>query len=236
MSLGFISSTQRHSMPKSSNVVLQMEAPEETSSTTASRFPVFSCTCGSMDLTKSTVFGGLFLAASYLFLERGLTQDYTERDARIATIIIAAFGGLFCLLCTSSTSAFNTFLGYYLGLEIYMIQETFAVARNIGGTYDDMQRGWAWASGFIILFHMLPFLLINKSCLLYLLAYVGLLVNIITILYVTPLTILAGYLLLLYGVSGAALITATTVGKCSLSYRQLVYDAVKPCLPTIEME
>lgn len=221
-------------MPKSSNVVLQMDSPEEAPSQTGSQFPVFSCTCGSNDLTKSTVFGGLFLAASYMFLERGLTHDYTEIDARIATIIVAAFGGLFALLCTSATSAFNTFLGFYLGLEIYMIQETFAVARNIDGTYDDMQRAWAWTSGFTILFHLLPFLLINKSCLLYLLAYVGLLVNIITILYVTPLTAMAGYLLLLYGVSGGALITATTLGKCSLSYGQLVYDAVKPCLPTIE--
>tara|TARA_B110001450_G_C17633479_1_gene486205 strand:- start:1079 stop:1612 length:534 start_codon:yes stop_codon:yes gene_type:complete len=170
------------------------------------------------------VFGALFLTASYLFLERGLTHDYTEMNARIATIIVAAFGGLFCLLCTSSTSAFNTFLGYYLGLEIYMIQETFAVARDIGGPFDEVQKGWAWASGFIILFHLLPFLLINKSCLLYPLAYVGLLVNITTILYVAPLTLKGGHLLLLYGVSGGALITATTLRK--RSYRQLVYDAV----------
>jgi hypothetical protein len=218
-------------------VVLQVEPPPpKTTSMTASFFPTFACTYGSFDLTKSTVFGALFLVASYLFLERGLEHDYSERDARIATIIVAAFGGLFCLLCTSSTSAFNTFLGYYLGLEIYMIQETFAVARDIGGSFDEMQKGWAWASGFVILFHLLPFLLINKSCLLYLLAYVGLLVNIITILYVEPLYHKGGHLLLLYGASGAALITATTLGKCSLSYRQLVYDAVEPCLPTLEME
>lgn len=229
MSLGFISSTQKHSVPRNSNVVLQVESEPEPDVSTTSYFPSFACKCGSYDLLKSTVFGGLFLAAAYLFMERGQDHDYTERDARIATIIIAAFGGLFCLLCTSSTTAFNTFLGYYLGLEIYIIQEAFIAARN--DAYDSMLRGWAWAAGFIVLFHLLPFLLINKSFLLYLLAYVGLLVNIITILYVLVHPISSvGPLLMLYGASGGALIGSTTINKTSLSYRQLVTNAAKSLL------
>ena len=230
MSLGFINSGPKHSMQTKPNMVVQVKSPPKSSSS-LSLDPTCAFTGGSYDLTKSTVFGGLFLAASYFFLERGLDYDYSETGARIATIIYAAVGGLFCLLCTSTTSAFNTFLGFYLGLQIFSIQKNFAVATNTDNTssYNDMEQGRAWAFGFIILFHMLPFLLINRSCWLTVLAYVGLLVNIITILFVPPLTDLGGHLLLLYGASGGALITAT-INKCSLSYRQLVYDAIKPCL------
>ena len=63
----------------------------------------------------------------------------------------------------------------------------------------------------------------SKGLLLKILAYVGLVVNVITILYVMPAA--GGHLLLLYGVSAAALIT-TTLDKKSLSYARVVTAAL----------
>lgn len=217
MSLGFINPAQNHSVRKTEKVVvdvgpMETEAPSRT----------VLCTC-SVPFMKSTLFGGLFLAASFLFFEEGLTADYRDRDPRIGTIVIAAVGGFICLLLNDVSVAFNTFLGYYLGIEIFLIKHCFEVAR-LSSSSEELTGG-AWAFGFVILVHLLPFLLINKSMFLILLAYVGLIVNVITILYIVSPTDDLHFHLLLYGASGAALIVST-IGKTSLSYRQLLQNAV----------
>tara|TARA_B110000046_G_scaffold167214_1_gene184698 strand:+ start:1952 stop:2617 length:666 start_codon:yes stop_codon:yes gene_type:complete len=219
MSLGFLNSTAQMHAPRKTQpptVALDVSDAESASRVTITHGNMFG-----NDLIKSTLFGALFLAASYSFVSMGLDTDYNLTNPRIATIVIAAFGGLLCLLIRDTTTLFNTLLGYYIGLEIFLIQLTF---ENATSTTEAVTEGWSWTAGFVILIHLIPFLLLNSGMLLNLLAYVGLLVNILTILYLVPLY--GGKFLLLYGISGSALIVGT-VNKSSLSIRQLAVDLIK---------
>lgn len=177
-----------------------------------------------MDFFKSTIYGGLLLAASYCFLTYAVTKDFSLHDERVATITIAAIGGLVCLSLTDATSAFNTFLGYYLGLEIYLIEHVYKSAASAVTT---RAEGWYYAAAWIILLHLIPFLLMSRGYFLNILSYVGLVVNVITILYIMPA--MGGQLLLLYGVSAGALITST-VNKTSLSYARVVTNYARVIL------
>ena len=150
-------------------------------------------------------FACFFGAVPLMFLY--IDYDYTKEMARVGTGVIAATVGILILGANDCLAWYNFVLFFHLGLEVKLMDDLLALAQKDGTAQSDMAMCYL---GFaFVLTHLLPFFLVDYVPLLSFLAYAGLVVNTIIMLYVDST------LLLLYGLSSTALLAAIFCVGCS---------------------
>lgn len=107
--------------------------------------------------------------------------DSTAMSTRVLTVGAATLGGLFVILANECVAWFNMALFFHIGVEIKVLQTLADFAQHTDTLSGDSTLGWI--AFIVILVHLLPFLVSDRLGLLTLLAYVGLVVNTIAVLY-----------------------------------------------------
>lgn len=134
----------------------------------------------------------------------------------------AAVAGLVVVLANECCCWYNMMLAFHIGIEVNVIDKAFQYAIATSTPMDQM--AWSIAAAVVIIVHLLPFLLVDNIPFLVLLAYVGTVVNVITVLFID-----AEHLLIVFASCIALLAITIIVGaKCEVrtSLLSLLRDAV----------
>ena len=106
-------------------------------------------------------------------------------------------------------------LAFHIGVEVRVVEKTLAYAYE--DSTSDEYMAWALVAAVVIIAHLVPFLLTDRLTLLVLLGYIGLIVNIVTVVYLFP-----KMLLVVTGSSIALLSTTMLIcGVCEVKTSML---------------
>lgn len=141
----------------------------------------------------------MFTTAPLLY--QYVEYDYTSDAARIGVPLFAGAYALAILLANDCTVWFNMVLGAHIGLEIRVLDLLMKIGQNSSTSDGDMVI--VWTAFAIVGVHLLPFLLVDHIMLLGLLAFAGVVVNAIVLVYIDS------SLLLLVGLSSVMLMGTT---------------------------
>ena len=148
----------------------------------------------------------IILVAPLMFLyNSGLTSDYSEGPTRALTAVTSFLGATVILLTIDAKTIFNLVLFLHIGFEIYIIDKAFQFAR--ASTTSTTSEVLSYIGGVVVILHLVPFVLTNRSRILTLLAYVGIIVNTLLILLAMPE--LGPYLLFVVGITSSVLLGVT---------------------------
>lgn len=141
----------------------------------------------------------LFLTTPLLYTY--MDYDYSDAGVRggvVATAVAAAFA---IVLANDCVVWFNMVFFFHIAMEVRVLDILMEFARN-----DDTSEGdqvLAWTGSAVIFVHLLPFLLMDNTMLLALLAFAGIIINTVVLVYLDTT------LLLTVGFSSAALLGTT---------------------------
>lgn len=160
--------------------------------------PSYSCKVGTPKgllpvLIYSTA--AFFVPFIYLYFD----LDFTSTVTRALVITVASASALVTLYSNSSTAWYNMLLFFYIGLEVKVIDVALTYAYAEGTP--NVEMGLSITAAVVVIVHLIPFVLYDGVMLLTLLAFAGIIVNNITLLYLSP------DLLLLVGVMSVTLLS-----------------------------
>ena len=159
------------------------------------------------------------------------TPDYTKNEVLGVTIGVSALAGIVVILANDCCCWYNMMLFFHIGVEAKVVDIALSYVDAEQGSGDtDHNPALAITAAVILIVHLIPFLFTDRIAPLILLAYVGVVVNTATVVYISP-----DYLLLVAASSLALLSTTMIVGGiCEIrtSIASLVVDSVdkKKCL------
>ena len=154
--------------------------------------------------------------------------DYTDNAVRGIVIGGSALAGLIVILANDCCCWYNMMLFFHIGIEAKVVDA--AIAYSQLATTDGTGQALSITAAVVIIVHLLPFLLTDRIMLLSLLAYVGVVVNVATVVFIDTT------LLLIVLSSTLALLSTTMIigGICEIrtSMLSLIMDSVnkKMCL------
>lgn len=119
------------------------------------------------------VYSGLAVALSTTVLFGDI--DFSDNVSRGLTIGAAAGSATAVILANNCATWYNLVLFFHIGIESKVIETAFTYAMADGTSTEGMAL--AYTAGAVIIVHLLPFLLIDHTGLLILLAYAGVVVN-----------------------------------------------------------
>lgn len=137
--------------------------------------------------------------------------DYSRAGTRALTASVATVGGV--LVAIGNAEALTkAVLGFHTGVEAFVCYEAFRIDSDepasgelaSGDTTDDVTRALAYTGASVVIVHLLPFYAFGTPTILRILAFVGIIVNVLLVLLVSPEK--GDRLLLLVGASAAALL------------------------------
>ena len=99
---------------------------------------------------------------------------------------------------------FNVALGYHLGIEVFLVTKGFEYADRV---HDTSEEVLAYVGSGVVIAHLIPFFIMSRPTILRILAFAGIIVNILLCLLTIPE--LGSALLLLLGASSANLLLVT---------------------------
>lgn len=178
-------------------------------------------------LIPTTVYSLFALAIPLLWYFMD-TPDYTDDVVVSVTIGLSGLAGLIVIVANDCCCWYNMMLFFHIGIEAKVVDTALSFASK--DTTSDRDEALAIAAAAVIIAHLVPFLFTDRIMLLSLLAYVGVVVNVATVVY-TDST-----LLLIVLSSSLALLSTTMIigGICEIrtSMLSLVLDSVrsKKCL------
>lgn len=205
------------------NALRQGEVAPRTTTTLSISAP--TCTTHEIGLSSSAmgaipkgfiplfIYSALFLLPPVLY--EYVTYDYTNTVTRGGVIGIAGGYALAVVLANDCVAWFNMLLFFHIGLEVKVAEILADYANASGTTNTDMILAWI---GFgVVIAHLVPFLLVDNTMFLSLLAFAGVIVNAAVLVY------LDSDRLLLVGLSSGALLISTLCisGVCDVATSHL---------------
>ena len=121
----------------------------------------------------SLVYAGAFAVAPLIY--EYVDINYTDSGNRSVAIILAALYALLVLAANDCSAWFNMVTFFHIGVEIRVLDKLMSYAQRDG--LSDMNQVWAWIGFAVILAHLIPFLLIDQTKTLAILATTGVIVN-----------------------------------------------------------
>lgn len=161
----------------------------------------------------------LFFYATVFLLAPVLYEyvDYTWTDSttRAALIAVSAAYALSVVFANDCVAWFNMVLFFHIGIEVKVLEILMDFARLT--TTADGDEILAWTGFVVIIVHLIPFLLVDNTMFLTLLAVAGVIVNAAVLVY------LDSNRLLLTGFSSVSLLGTTLCisGVCDVSTSML---------------
>jgi hypothetical protein len=161
----------------------------------------------------------LFFYAAVFLLAPVLYEyvDYTWADSttRAALIVVSAAYALSVVFANDCVAWFNMVLFFHIGIEVKVLEILMDFARLT--TTADGDEILAWTGFVVIIVHLIPFLLVDNTMFLTLLAVAGVIVNAAVLVY------LDSNRLLLTGFSSVSLLGTTLCisGVCDVSTSML---------------
>jgi hypothetical protein len=167
------------------------------------------------------VYAGFAFAIPFLALYGSI--DYTTDGARAGAIAVAAVAALVVPYANCCCCWYNMMLFFHLALEVRVVDLALAYAYAEGTAAADATL--AVTAAVVVIVHLVPFLLVDRTLPLAVLAAAGIVVNAAAVVY------LDASLLLLVGASSVALLALTLIvaGVCEVrtSILSLLLDAVR---------
>lgn len=161
-------------------------------------------------LLLSTLYFGLFVPPAPAFLyESG--ADYTDAGPRAMTLVFAVVGAGMVVLAPIQALQ-QALLGFHVGVEAYVVERALRYAGDAG--HKDHDRALAAVGAAVVIAHLIPFFLVDRRTLLMVLAFAGVVVNVLLALLALPER--GATLLLLLGTSSGALLAVSRFGWVSL--------------------
>jgi hypothetical protein len=150
--------------------------------------------------------------------------DYTWTDSTTRAVVIAASAvyALSVVFANDCVTWFNMVLFFHIGIEVKVLDILMDFARST--TTSDGDEILAWTGFVVIIVHLIPFLLVDNTMFLALLAVAGVIVNAGALVYLTDIgNELTDLRLLLTGLSSVSLLGATLCisGVCGVSTSML---------------
>ena len=161
----------------------------------------------------------------WFFME---SPDYTDNGVRGTIIGGSALAGLIVILANDCCCWYNMMLFFHIGIEAKVVDAALKYSEL--DTTDSTGQALAITTAIVIIVHLVPFLLTDRIMLLSFLAYVGVVVNVATVVYVDT------SLILIVLSSTLALLSTTMIigGICEIrtSMLSLIMDSInkKMCL------
>jgi hypothetical protein len=180
----------------------------------------------------TTVYSLAALAVPLLFFFASF--DYGSDEVVGAVIAVSAVGGLIVVFANDCCCWYNMMLFFHIGVEAKVID--LALTHSNAADVSERNQTLSMVSAIVIIAHLIPFLVSDRTMLLVFLAYVGVIVNTSTIVYLAPEH------LLLVAASSLALLATTMIigGICEIrtSLASLAMDAMnnKMCLTCDKFE
>lgn len=181
-------------------VKVAIPASSSTMATKTSKFGM-SVPKGILPVTFFSLF---FLA--FPLLQNYYAFDYTDTTTRACVITSSFLAALFVLLANDCVAWFNMILFFHIGLEVVVLDTLMTFAQ--ASTTDDVGVALGWTAFGVILLHLVPFLLVDHSGVLTLLAFAGTVVNTSALVFVDPSQ------MLLVGFSSSMLLIAVLLIAC----------------------
>ena len=178
--------------------------------------------------------GYSFVALAIPLLFFFTTPDYTKDEVVGVTIGASALAGLVVIVANDCCCWYNMMLFFHIGVEAKVVDLALAFANSAtseqGSGDDDRNAVLAITAAVVVIVHLIPFLITDRLVPLVLLAYVGVVVNTATVVYISP-----DHLLLVASSSLALLSTTMIIGGiCEIrtSVASLLVDAManKKCI------
>lgn len=178
-------------------------------------------------LIPTTVYSLFALAIPLLWFFMD-APDYTDNAVIGAVVGGSALAGLVVVLANDCCCWYNMMFFFHVGIEAKVVDAALSYAN--ASTTDSTGQTLATLAAVVVIVHLVPFLLTDHIMLLSFLAYVGVVVNVATVVYVDTT------LLLIVLSSSLALLSTTMIigGICEIrtSMLSLILDSVnkKMCL------
>ena len=99
--------------------------------------------------------------------------DFTETNVRAGVITAAALLGFIVTIANDCCSWFNIMLFFHIGMEVKVVDNLLDFADTAGGKDETL----AMAAACVIIVHLIPFLLIDNTAFLSILAFIGIVTN-----------------------------------------------------------
>ena len=167
------------------------------------------------------VYAGLAFAIPFLALYGAI--DYGTAGARAGVIAVAAVAALLVPYANCCRCWYNMMLFFHLALEVRVVDLALAFAYDAGTS--DGDAALAAVAAVVVIAHLAPFLLVDRTLPLAVLAGAGIVVNAAALVHLDT------SLLLLVGASSVALLALTLIvgGVCEVrtSLLTLLLDAVR---------
>lgn len=148
--------------------------------------------------------------------------DYTDNAIIGVTIGVSALTAFVVTLANDCCCWYNMMLFFHIGIESKVVDTALAYAT--AGTTSDHATALAITGVSVIILHLVPFLLLDSTMIMSLLAFAGVVVNTAVVVYTDS------SLLLLVLASSSALLASTMIigGVCEIrtSMLSLIKDAV----------
>jgi hypothetical protein len=144
----------------------------------------------------------LYFYSDSIPLENNVVTEPTD-ETKVVVIGLSAVVGLFLLISVEVKMLFNMILFFHVGLEAYVLDKLMSFADE--DTTSDEDMAIAYVTFGVIIVHLIPFFVVNKTSFLSILAFVGVVVNSTTTILVDTLVPHT----LLVGLSSSALLLST---------------------------
>jgi hypothetical protein len=163
-----------------------------------------------------------FYAAAFLLapiLYEYVDYTWTDSTTRAALIVVSVAYALSVVFANDCVAWFNMVLFFHIGIEVKVLEILMDFARLT--TTTDGDEVLAWTGFVVIIVHLIPFLLVDNTMFLTLLAVAGVIVNAAVLVYLTDASTDAH--LLLTGFSSVSLLGTTLCisGVCDVSTSML---------------
>ena len=130
-----------------------------------------------------------------------VAPDYNDTTVKGIVCMYSALCALAIVLANDCVAWFNIVLATHLAIEIVVLNKLHDFAQL--ATTSDQSMALAYVSFGVIIFHLIPFFLVNNVHVLTLLGFVGIILNTVSLTYV------ASDMLLVTGISSSALLILT---------------------------
>ena len=126
------------------------------------------------------------LIYSLFFFAAPIVDEYTDMDyttvrVKAGVVVASVLAPLVLVLSNDCVVWFNSALFFHIGIEVGLLHELYDHARD--DTLRDVEAALAWVGFAVIIAHLLPFLLLDHAKVLIPLAFVGVVANTTTALY-----------------------------------------------------
>lgn len=162
-------------------------------------------------------YAAVFLLAPVLY--EYVDYTWTDSTTRAALIAVSAAYALSVVFANDCVAWFNMVLFFHIGIEVKVLEILMDFARLT--TTADGDEILAWTGFVVIIVHLIPFLLVDNTMFLTLLAVAGVIVNAAVLVYLTDAS--TDLRLLLAGFSSVSLLGTTLCisGVCDVSTSML---------------